>query len=161
MLLTFNFLLIFSNLLRRIKECEEKIGSEFKTRFDRHYIAWVVKSRCNMHWLVFINFWIYFYVYPCTVEDERADKSRHCCWSSRWRTVADIVASSKLPKSLWYRVKKTLCEKMAVREEQDNVLAFRKTYKRRQGAIRIPEFFKQLQNMIDEEPRKSIRSLIE
>ena len=75
------------------------------------------------------------------------------------RTAAEIAEFNKLPESLCYRVKKKLDESVAAGEDPDDISVDRKTHKRRRDAIRTPEFIEQLQNMIDEDPSKSIRAL--
>lgn len=72
------------------------------------------------------------------------------------RTAAEIAEFNKLPESLCYRVKKKLDESVAAGEDPDDISVDRKTHKRRRDAIRTPEFIEQLQNMIDEDPSKSI-----
>lgn len=75
------------------------------------------------------------------------------------RTAAGIAAFNKFPESLCYWAKKKLGEEIDVGEEKDDVSISRKTHKSRRDAVRTPEFVEQLQNMIVEDPDKTIRPL--
>ena len=75
------------------------------------------------------------------------------------RTTGEKAEFNKLPRSLCYRIKKEFDGRVVGGENHDEVSVQRKTHKRRRDSIRTPEFVEELQNVIDEDPGKSKRSL--
>lgn len=75
------------------------------------------------------------------------------------RTPGEIAEFNKLPRSLCYRIKREFDKTIAAGEDPEDISVDRKPHKRRSDAIRTTEFVKQLQNMVDEDPGRSMRSL--
>ena len=75
------------------------------------------------------------------------------------RTPREIADFNNLPRSLCYRVRSEFNEKLSAGEDAEDISVERRPHRRRSDSLRTSEFIEQVQNMVDEDPGRSMRSL--